>query len=373
MSPLQSILKIPLFDGNSANFLQWVDRLSNVFVAGQLKGLLKPITEESWKLKDPGETYEEYVELKEAAAALIINALDSESFELCKKLCEPLDVIAVLKKKHLKSDRVTKINIVSQLIQLQIEDSSKPKAHFDTIRQLRREASTHGLNNSSFTFDDLITTLSLRSLGPSFALIVGIIENLDEKLTMDQIEDRVLAFHERTKTNATQEAFFTSHSTSYQSQNQTAPQSISKVKAFCQKCSSTHFGACAVKCLKCGRSHYGPVCIPLCRICSKYHNGVCRQASVNAAVQSESEEDAEVFFNKGKSQNWYLDSGASIHVTGNASLLFNLTPSSIQISVANAQSMAASSVGEARIILESDERITLTGVVYAPTASNSIG
>ena len=67
---------------------------------------------------------------------------------------------------------------------------------FYTVLQCQiREVLLHGVNSKDFEFEDLI--IPLRSLHTDFALIVGIMENLNEDLRIDSFEKRFMTHIER--------------------------------------------------------------------------------------------------------------------------------------------------------------------------------
>jgi hypothetical protein len=83
--------------------------------------------------------------------------------------------------------------------------------------------------------------------------------------------------------------------------------------------------------------------------------------AINACVTTEVEED------------WFLDSGASSHVTGNSQLLSHVTPSSIpQIRTAGGQIMPVSGQGTVHITDSSGKIKLIHNVLYVPSVKTNL-
>jgi hypothetical protein len=70
--------------------------------------------------------------------------------------------------------------------------------------------------------------------------------------------------------------------------------------------------------------------------------------------------------------NWLLDSGATVHVTNNKSLLTNTRKTKQFVKVGNGDDAEATYIGQVDMIVQEDKRLRLIDVLYVPGFDQSV-
>lgn len=310
----------------STNYHTWSFAMENVLIYKDFEKCI--IADETKREKDVGK-------LKNAKALLSLN-IDSSLYihiQTCKTAYE------IWKKlKDLFDDKglSRKINLLRSLTQSRLESFACMQDYLNHIVD-----HCNKLNGIGFTIsNDWSVAITLGGLTEKFHSMIMNIETSDTTIQFDSLIAKLLDYQEE---GTSGEALFTKNKfnqNANKNQNANNNQNANKKK-------------------------------PKCKTCTKRHFGVCRQKEGTHTAKSAF--DAFVAFHSEAKQNseddWYVDSGASAHMTPNAATLSETKSIKVNdISAANGDGMRVKSVGDTLLKVD-DNNIVANNVLHVPTLS----
>jgi hypothetical protein len=93
---------------------------------------------------------------------------------------------------------------------------------------------------------------------------------------------------------------------------------------------------------------------------------VKEKTSQNEIFMVQSMDECQLLLNESKKSNWLLDSGATIHVTNDLTLLTNKQTTKQYVKVGNGADAEATYIGQINMIVENDKRLRFLDVLYVP-------
>lgn len=298
----------------SENYHTWCFAVKNVLQFKQLKKCItEPVTETDQQKLDN-------------CKAILALSVDKSLYVHIMKCETALQIWCTLRNLFEDKGLSRKIGLLRNLISTRLDDCSNMQAYVDRIVD-----NTNKLNGIGFEInDDWMTAILLAGLTESYKPFIMGIEASDAKITSDTIISKLL---DSQSNSGSSEAFY-------------SKKKFDKKKHFDRK---------------------------KCNTCKKRHAGECNKKIAEKGEQSGMAKNAfSAFTSQHKANDWYVDSGASCHMTPNGNVLFNKQNSTIkEILAANNESMQVKSVGKTVLKLNKDE-IEVKNVLHVPDLTVSL-
>lgn len=295
----------------SSNYHTWCFAIQNVL---QLKGFEKCIT-------DP--VTETNADKLRGCKATLSLSVDTPLFVHITKCETALEIWNTLKNLFDDKGLSRKVTLLRNLISTRLEDCDGMQPYVDKIVD-----SSNKLNGIGFDIsDDWKTAILLAGLTETYNPFIMGIEASNTKISSDTIISKLLDSQSGTEKG---EACFGK-------------------KKFNKKKNSTKKKCC----------------------CNKHMADKCDQKKADKTEKSGTAKSASfcALISECKQNSWYVDSGASSHMTPNGSLLSNKQDSQIkEIVAANNEKMQVNSVGKALLKLNENE-IEVKNVLHVPNLS----
>lgn len=261
-----------------------------------------------------------------------------------------------LKSYHERASLSSKIHVVRQLVSLRMPEGGSMSEHLKSMTELRLRLTALGEEVKDHWF----VALMLSSLPSSYdGLIMALESRPDEDLTVEFVKGKLLDEGRRRdeKSPGAESVFATASSSRKQQkvfgEKQIAKKEKEKLCHYCKK--EGHFR----------------------RDCRKLAQD--RQEKGKANVAAESKEVFEMCLaagSAGEESVWYLDSGATSHMTNDASVLGEIDESkSTTICLADGKQIKSAGVGSGKIVCANGDgtrvNVKLENVFHVPSLASS--
>lgn len=230
-----------------------------------------------------------------------------------------------------------KVGLLKDLVNTSLESCNGVEDYISKIM-----TTAHKLRNIGFTVnDEWLGTLMLAGLPDVYAPMIMGLESSGIEISADLVKTKLL---QEIRTTDNSAAFFTN---SKKTNNNQKP--------------SKHKGPRCYKCNKYG--HYAK----FCKSAEKTHNKEHKNEESSNFVAAFSATVGE------EKDKWYIDSGASMHMTSRKEWMYNVTaPSVNSITVANREPLPVEGVGCIDIHLAQGNKIQVKNVLYVPGLATNL-
>lgn len=240
------------------------------------------------------------------------------------------------------SGTASKVMLQDQLMTTKLASGESVKGHIGKLRSIVSKLSTISVVIS----DDQYVIILLRSLPQEFDQLVVTLENL-ENLKIEDVHARIIREEERRKSKIDN-----SQSTALQSHVKHHPMRKTFKCYYCNK--PGH------KMAQCRRKKYDDQ----------------RKQRTNVPTSSDEKQSyAMIATTNNRSEEWFVDSGASYHITGNEKLLQKESIKKIapvSILLGNGTKVQACETGTVKMIIEDDTILELQEVLLCPEMSSNL-
>ncbi|XP_062529210.1 uncharacterized protein LOC105841774 isoform X4 [Bombyx mori] len=227
-----------------------------------------------------------------------------------------------------------RVGLLKDLINTTLDSSNRVEDYVSKIMN-----TAHKLRNISFDVnDEWLGTLMLAGLPEEYKPMIMGLESSGIKISADSVKSKLIQ-----EVNTSKSAAF--YTNSRKPRNNT---SSIKTKG--------------PRCFNCNRNgHF-----------AKY----CKLPKKQTANKGESTSFVAAFsatVSKNVSNEWYIDSGASMHMTSRIDWMYNVTESSVKnITVANREPLAVNGVGCVNIQLSQENKIQVKNVLFVPGLATNL-
>lgn len=254
-----------------------------------------------------------------AELVLLIDSSLYSHIEACETAKSGWDMIT---KTFENTGVVRKVSFLKQWISLKLNECESMQNYVSQCLSLRSKVKSAGFKID----EEIAASIMLCGLTDEFKPMVMSIESKSEDLTVDFVKNILL-----------QEVMFEN--------NDSATALAIKNKKFGHKNKNKR----VIKCFECNGPH-------LKKDCDKF-----KQKKANSVVLYSS------FSVHENTSEWFIDSGATAHMTNNHVLLMNKTqPRVKEVTVANNQKLSIDCVGDIDQVINDGKKITLKDVQYIP-------
>lgn len=289
------------------NFAIWKTQAKSFLV---VKGLWKFVT----KSLTPSSSAED-IEKGEQALAHITLMLEPCTFSHIANATTAKEAWNKLIQAFENKSVSRKVDLLRQLVQMKLSECESMEEYVNNMILTSIQVTSAGLNLD----DEIIASLMLAGLPEEFLPMVLAVENSNEKLSVDAVKNILL-----------QDVKFDSNKNGAM---------FSKTKKNPKNTKDKKFG-----CHICGdKSHFASACD---KKKSKKKDPKKKDANDNVLLTS-------FLVNKYKSNEWFIDSGATAHMTVNSSFLLNKTPTSNkEVTIADNSKVRVSCAGDVRMNMD---------------------
>lgn len=333
------------------------------------------IIKDLWKVIEKPWTPEESPKSNARAVSEITLMVDPTLYSYIKETKSAREVWDGIARAFDDSGTARKITILNQLVSVKLVKVGNMEKYINEILLLWHKTKIAGFNLE----EQVIASLMLGGLPDEFrAMILGI-ENAGKELTVDYVKTVLLQGIKdpmlKESYNDREKAMAAKHSTKFKRGTE---------KRKCFTCGSIYHLSFDCnkkkkrKCYNCGKtSHLAKEC----RLPRKKPEEGENQGESSKQHNKDKERVMVAFFNNESTENemknnWYVDSGASSHMTNRKDLLQNLrTVDRKEILVANKEKLEVNLIGDVKLYLKlNDETVicTIKNVLYVPKLCTSL-
>lgn len=328
MSSTNYLINVPKLKGRE-NYTEWTFAAENFLVLEGMEHCIESVERKVINAADDAKT-----------KAKLIMTIDSSLYVHIKNVKTSKELWQKLKELFDDSGFSRRISLLRHLISIRLESSSSMTSYVTEIIETAQKLSSTGFN-----IDDCWTgCLLLAGLTEKYSPMIMALEHSGISITTDAIKVKLLDMENDIQCHEVSGAFASSNSHSYQPKN----------KRFAV---GTHDGTATlkktnvkpnVKCYRCKQpGHFKSQCT----------NNVNNNSSNLKNARKQTNAFSVVFlsgnFNKSE---WYIDSGASAHLTANESWVVNPQyDANREIIVANNNKLQVACIGDVNIVTKTDE------------------
>lgn len=313
----------------AANYHNWSFALENFLESRTYAKAIKPMKDDETKAVEKDE------DKLSKAKGLLVMSIEPALFVHIRTCKTALEIWTKLKSMYEDRGLTRKIGLLRTLISMRLETSGTMQAYIDSVMDTASK-----LDSIDFKVeDDWLAAILLAGLTDEYKPLIMSFEAQDGKLSAETIKMKLLD----TECSATE------------SQNN-ALLSKKKGKQSKQSKQNRHKGK---KCFVCdGDDHISTNCVKKQQQQQK-NTSTAKRAFITRCSQKWSDD-------------WYVDSGASSHMTPNVSLLSNCKRTTInEILTANDEQMLVKCSGDAKLSLNAEE-VSVNNVMYVPDLSANL-
>lgn len=286
--------------------------------------------EDLWKCVEPveGEKRDPKADVK--AKAKMVLLLDPQIYVHVQECTTAKEVWENLQKAFDDNGLTRRVGLLKDLINTTLESSNSVEDYVSKIM-----TTAHKLRNINFDVnDEWLGTLMLAGLPEVYKPMIMGLESSGNKISADLVKTKLI---QEVNTSNQNTVFYTNS----KSNNTTGS---SKAKG--------------PRCFNCNRyGHLAKFCRSKKKSFNKEHTKG-ESSSFVAAFSATIGEDRD---------KWYIDSGASMHMSSRNDWMYNITEPPVKnITVANREPLAVKGVGYADIHLEQDRKIQIKNILYVP-------
>lgn len=283
--------------------------------------------EDLWCCVEPSENETVNASKDVKAKAKLILLLDPQNYVHVQDCTTAKEVWTCLQKAFDDNGLTRRVGLLKDLINTTLESSSSVEEYVSKIMN-----TAHKLRNIGFDVnDEWLGTLMLAGLPEEYKPMIMGLESSGIKISADSVKSKLIQ-----EVNTTKSAAFYTNSKKTTSQNQPM-----KPKG--------------PRCYNCNRNGH------IAKYCKqpKKTTGKGESSSFVAAFSAT--------INENISEDWFIDSGASKHMTGRLDWMYNVTESTIKkITVANREPLAVKGAGCVDIHVSPKNKIQIKNVLYVP-------
>lgn len=325
---------------NSSNYGTWKFKVRMLLVRDDLWDVVEDSTvgtTDQWRKRD------------NKALATICLLVDDAQLVHVKDATSSREAWTALKNHHEKSSLTSRLFLRKRLMAMRMAKGSTMEDHISSVLMLADQLRGCG---DKITDDEIVTVL-LCSLTDDYDQLITALETKDTAITLDFVKSRLL--HESMKLQEgikSEETAFKARTNSTNSRFKP-----NKDRSFEQRQEKR-------KCFSCGLTGH------LKANCRK------RQESNRAEAKRAESKEHEVCFSatdgNQKSSTWFVDSGATNHMSSDKSLFQRLTNINKSVCLADDRTVMAEGVGDVQLICEDGIKVTLQNVLYVPKLGSSL-
>lgn len=290
------------------------------------------IIKNCWKVVNLGVTSQPDIEVNERALAEITLMIEPSNFAHIATATTAKEAWDALVRAYQDNGLTRKVELLKQLVQLKLGDFESMQDYINAMVMTSLKVRTAGLNID----DELTASLMLAGLPDEFRALVMAVENSKTTLTVDAVKNMLL-----------QDAKF---------DNKCSESALVSNNKFKNK---------KFKCHSCNEvGHFSKNCPNKNSV--KSNNAKSKNGSKNNGKMLY----ASLFSSSKNSVEWYVDSGATSHMTNNENFLCNKKDTiNKQIVVANNNTVSVSCVGDVKMLLKTENNnydAVVNNVEYIP-------
>lgn len=206
-----SRLILPTFTGISEDYLLWKKLSLNSFSqSGVTDCLADPVTQsfsaligvhpttgDNFVITSSEQLRITFMKNCDVACGHILAKLDAVSFQHVESLDSPFAIFNELDGLHVPKTHLSRINILTQLLDRPQSDTTSPKEHCDAWTKLIITAKANGINDTEIKIDDMLNMLFLNFINPKYESCVSAFQRQTVPLKISEMSSEMTAMEER--------------------------------------------------------------------------------------------------------------------------------------------------------------------------------
>lgn len=337
------LVNVPKLKGRE-NYNEWTFAAENFLVLEGMQHCIKPVAGTDIKPEDDIKT-----------KAKLIMTIDSKLYVHIKNVSTSEELWNKLKSLFDDSGFTRRISLLRVLTSIRLENSDSMTTYVTQMIETGQKLSGTGFKIS----DEWIGCLLLAGLPEKYMPMIMAIEHSGISITTDAIRTKLLDMVETNGNDRDASAFASSHKWQH---NKNRNKFMASGKDISSSAKSH------VKCYKCNQTgHYRNQCP------NNYNN----QPNEKKNTRKQTNAFSAVFLNGHFSkQDWYIDSGASVHLTANENWIVDpCYKLKDEITVANNTKLQVLCSGDVNIVTKTDEcefEVPIKGVLCVPALTTNL-
>ena len=348
------LVNVPKLKGRE-NYNEWTFAAENFLVLEGMLHCIKPDFKKVIEAADDAKT-----------KAKLILTIDSSLYVHIKDVKTSKDLWDKLKTLFDDSGFTRRISLLRNLISIRLENSSSMTSYVTQIVETGQKLSGTGFNIS----DEWIGSLLLAGLPDRFSPMIMAIEHSGIPITTDPIKTKLMDMETEVSEKRSDEissAFASSQKWQHRNKNKSMVSGSGNKNIEVGNSSKTNVNV-KVRCYKCKQfGHYRNQCT----------NNENRTSNDKKNMKKQTNAFSAVFLNGNFNKNeWYIDSGASVHLTANMNWIVNASyQQTKEIIVANNNKVQVLCSGDVNIVTETDDclfEVSVKGVLCVPELTTNL-